>query len=226
MKKRKPDWEAICRDYSTTNMSLQEIASKHGDVVTRQAIGKRAKVEGWKRDLTGAVKRATNQLVIERVVERAVARGAELLTDSVAVAAAVNVQVIESHRAILGRMKNTVAELAQEMAESQMAAERAAVAVDRLIKLQDHESPEGQQLKADAKMVLQDIGRLGRLDKRIDMLESLSRTLRNLVPLERLVWGIDEKTPPEDESWEGLLAKAKMQERKAAAQDAPALVKG
>ncbi len=69
--RRKADWEAIERDYRTGRFTDQELVDKHGNVVTRQALSKRAKVKGWQKDLSTAVRQATKaKLIQDQVAKR------------------------------------------------------------------------------------------------------------------------------------------------------------
>lgn len=63
---KRPDWEAIESAYRAGVMSIREIASQYE--ITHQAISKRAKKEGWERDLKAKVKaRAENLVAKERL---------------------------------------------------------------------------------------------------------------------------------------------------------------
>ncbi|MFQ6251347.1 hypothetical protein [Yersinia enterocolitica] len=62
----KPDWEAIESAYRAGLMSIREIASQHG--ITHGAINKRAKRDGWERDLKAKIKAKADALVSKREV--------------------------------------------------------------------------------------------------------------------------------------------------------------
>ena len=49
----KPDWEAIESAYRAGVLSVRELAGKYG--ISHQAISKRAKKDGWERDLKAKV---------------------------------------------------------------------------------------------------------------------------------------------------------------------------
>ena len=66
----KPDWEAIESAYRAGLMSIREIASLHG--ITHGAINKRAKRDGWERDLKAKIKAKADSLVSKREVSRLV----------------------------------------------------------------------------------------------------------------------------------------------------------
>lgn len=57
------DWEAVERDYRTGRYSLSELSAMHGPA--RSSIDKRAKKEGWEKDLSGAVRQRTREKVVK-----------------------------------------------------------------------------------------------------------------------------------------------------------------
>lgn len=67
MPKRRPiDWEAIEGSYRAGSPSVVAIAEEHG--ITEGAIRKRAKKEGWSRDLSGRVQAATKEKLVRESV--------------------------------------------------------------------------------------------------------------------------------------------------------------
>lgn len=100
-KRKTTDWQAVERDYRATNLSLRELGLKHN--CKAPAIANRAKRYGWERDLTEAVKQATNaRLIANAAVEKAVAHTAngeaDATTNAVLAAAEVNVRIVTGHR--------------------------------------------------------------------------------------------------------------------------------
>lgn len=65
MTTKQPDWEAIERAYRAGSLSVRAIGDAHG--VNHATILKRAKKEGWARDLTEQVRAATKQKVTKAV---------------------------------------------------------------------------------------------------------------------------------------------------------------
>ena len=90
---RTTDWEAIEREHRAGQLSLREIARKYG--ITDTAIRKKAKAEGWSRDLTEKVREA----VRERLV-RGGSQGQRVRTDAEIVDehAEHGFQIVTSHR--------------------------------------------------------------------------------------------------------------------------------
>lgn len=75
---RNIDWESIERDYRAGLRTLREIADEHG--VSHQAINKRAKRDGWDRDLQVRIAAKAEALVAKREVAKEVAK-ARLATE-------------------------------------------------------------------------------------------------------------------------------------------------
>lgn len=94
--RRRIDWEAIERDYRTGKFSLRELEAKHGS--NYADISRRAKKEGWSKDLREAVKRATEAALIEEVQQHVQQAVQHTTTGVVLAAAEVNKQVILGHR--------------------------------------------------------------------------------------------------------------------------------
>lgn len=101
-KRRKVDWPAVERDYRTSQMTLRELGDKHG--CDHAAIARKAKKDGWQRDLTEAVKQATNTKLIEAAVNKAVNDSQQTTTDVVLAVAELNKTVILKHRGRLEQL--------------------------------------------------------------------------------------------------------------------------
>ena len=64
--KRNVDWDAIERDYRAGVLSLREIGASQS--VTEGAIRKRAKRDGWSRDLGARIQAKADDLVRKQLV--------------------------------------------------------------------------------------------------------------------------------------------------------------
>lgn len=82
------DWEAIEADYRTGRFSLQQLADKHGPSKTQ--VARKAREEGWEKDLTQAVQQRTREKLTRResdlpdtpeceIVERAASENADVV---------------------------------------------------------------------------------------------------------------------------------------------------
>lgn len=104
--KKRTDWEAVERDYRATNLTLRELADKHG--CKHSAIANQAKRKGWTRDLDGAVKAATTAALIEHAVTKNVTKCEQGVTTVVLAMAEVNKQVLLSHRDRLTELADVI----------------------------------------------------------------------------------------------------------------------
>lgn len=64
--KRPPDWERIELDYRAGIKTLRQIAEEHG--ITHVAVNKRAKRDGWSRDLSAKIAAKADELVTKSAV--------------------------------------------------------------------------------------------------------------------------------------------------------------
>lgn len=108
---RQFDWETIEKVYRTGRHSLKQLSAEYGPAPS--TIVKRAKKEGWEKDLTGAVQQRTREKLSRpdstppdmpeaEVVERA---------------ADENAQVIRGHREMLADWRRIAARFAQRLSE-------------------------------------------------------------------------------------------------------------
>jgi hypothetical protein len=85
------DWEAVEREYRAGQLSLREIGRRHE--ISEGLVRKRAKKDGWERDLAAKVREkikaemvradlreATSESTAEEAINAAAARGVEVLT--------------------------------------------------------------------------------------------------------------------------------------------------
>jgi hypothetical protein len=101
-KKARVDWDAIERDYRTDKFTLRELATKYG--VTHTTISRNAEKKGWTKDLTDAIRQATNAKLVQQSVQQQCTSAHQSATDTVLIAAEVNVHIIQSHRRGLQRI--------------------------------------------------------------------------------------------------------------------------
>jgi hypothetical protein len=110
------DWERIERDYRAGVLSVREIAATAG--ISHTAIQKRAKAEGWERDLKAKVQARADALVAKREVAKSVA-AATAVTERVIIEA--NAQVIaevrSNHRVDIARARRLCMTLLAELEE-------------------------------------------------------------------------------------------------------------
>jgi hypothetical protein len=112
--KKAPDWERIEADFRAGLLSVREIAAAQG--VSHVAIGKRAKRDGWERDLNAKIKARADALVTSRTVTKEVT-AERAVTDRAIVEA--NAEVIASvrlaHRKDIGAARSLAMTLLSEL---------------------------------------------------------------------------------------------------------------
>lgn len=185
------DYEAVERDYRTGSFTDQELATKYGK--SRQAITKMAKVKGWSKDLSAAVRQATRASLIageaKKKVAELVASGSKATVDAVVVAAETNRRVILEHRDDIRRARLLSNRLLEELELLTVAPTKITTLVD-VLQADEHltakETMEARQALSD----------LMKLPARILSAQRLSQVMGRLQPLERRAFGLDDEVPP------------------------------
>ncbi|HEJ7514688.1 TPA: hypothetical protein SMG93_005309 [Klebsiella oxytoca] len=176
----KPDWEAIESAYRAGLMSIREIASQHG--ITHTAINKRAKKEGWERDLKAKIKAKAESLVSKREVSKRVS-SERMVSERQLIEA--NAEVIANvrmeHRGDIKRARQITNALFDELG-----AECADVAaLENLGELMFNPDDKGQdKLNEIYHKVIS-------MPERVKSVKALSDALKNLIGLERQAYDID-----------------------------------
>lgn len=181
---KRPDWEAIESAYRAGVMSIREIASQYE--ITHQAISKRAKKEGWERDLKAKVKARAENLVAKREVATLVATEKAISERQLIEAnAEVIANVRMEHRGDIRRAReltnNLFDELSTECAD--------VPALRKLGELMFSPDDNGRdKLNEIYHSIIS-------LPERVKSAKALSETLKNLVGLERQAYGLDDVQP-------------------------------
>lgn len=181
---KRPDWEAIESAYRAGVMSIREIASQYE--ITHQAISKRAKKEGWERDLKAKVKARAENLVAKREVASLVATEKAISERQLIEAnAEVIANVRMEHRGDIRRARELTNNLFDELS-----AECADVpALRKLGELMFSPDDNGRdKLNEIYHSIIS-------LPERVKSAKALSETLKNLVGLERQAYGLDDTQP-------------------------------
>ena len=186
-----PDWEAIESAYRAGLMSIREIASQHG--ITHGAINKRAKRDGWERDLKAKIKAKADALVSKREVSRQVST--ETATNERILIEA-NAEVIANvrmeHRGDIRRARNIANSLFDEL-EAECADVPGLQQLGELMYQPDDKGYD--KLNEIYHKVISMPGR-------VKSMKDLSDTLKTLIGLERQAYDID--GPTGDESTKKL----------------------
>lgn len=181
---KRPDWEAIESAYRAGVMSLREIASQHD--ITHGAINKRAKKEGWERNLKEKINQKAEALVSKREVSTKVSTE-KAISERILIEA--NAEIIANvrmeHRGDIRRARELTNNLFDELS-----AECADVpALSKLGDLMFNPDDNGRdKLNEIYHSIIS-------LPERVKSAKALSETLKNLVGLERQAYGLDDVQP-------------------------------
>ena len=173
-----PDWERIEADYRAGLKSLREIASEHG--ISHVAINKRAKRDGWPRDLSAKIAAKADELVTRAEVTKSVTTAEGRAAEKAIVEA--NGELLATtvlrERADVGRARSLAMRLLDELSE--------------ITESKDEFSQLGEILSSGDADKLGDIyRRVIALPSRIDGVKKLSDAIKTLVELERKVLKLD-----------------------------------
>jgi len=167
------DWEAIEREYRAGQISVSEIGRQFG--VSHTAINKRAKKEGWTRDLSKKVRQEVSARLVSAEVSAANAR------EAVDAAAARGVEVVRQHRSVIGRGRDLTLRLLDEL-------DATTTHVGELEEMIEEETA-GDQSSQRRNAMLKAVS----LPSRATVIRDLSNAAKNWVALERQAFNLDEE---------------------------------
>lgn len=177
--KAAPDWERVELDYRAGLLSVREIAEARG--CSHTAINKRAKKEGWERDLKAKIRAKADALVSKREVSKEVStERAETERTVVEANALVIADIRMAHRRDIKRARSLCLALLEEM-EDQTTNRELYQELGDLLRAEDRN---GVDRRNDL------YNRVISSSGRISSTKQLSETLRILVALEREAYGI------------------------------------
>jgi hypothetical protein len=182
--KKVTDWERIESDYRAGLLSVREIAAAQG--ISHVAIAKRAKRDGWTRDLGAKIKAKAEALVTSRTVTSEVT-AERAVTDKAIIEA--NAEVIANvrlgHRKDIGRARTLAMSLLAEL-EAQTTDRELFAKVAELL---SGSGDEADQVSLPDKMM--DLYRaVTSLPGRTKTMKDLGDTLHKLITLEREAYNI------------------------------------
>lgn len=182
-KKPDTDWEAIEREYRAGQLSEAQIARQFD--ISRAAIQKRAKKNGWKRDLTEKVR--------TEVAARLVAEGLQGPRDAATIEQAAEraVKLVLSHRVDIGQTRCAVTRLINELHDTMSNLDEIE---DDIVA--DTEAPDGQaESKAEEQARFKRRQRMLAaiaLPSRATVVNTLASALKTLIPLERQAFNLQD----------------------------------
>lgn len=180
-----PDWERIELDYRAGAMSLREIAANHPGT-NHVAIARRAKAEGWTRDLSERIKAKAEDLVTRAAVTAYVTANRAVTEKQVVEANALDQASVRlAHRKDIQRKRAIVASLMDEL-EVQVGPENAALLADLGDMLRSPDESGQDKLNDLYRRIIS-------LPERVKTAKTLAETLRITVDMERQAFGMDAK---------------------------------
>ncbi|WP_060489637.1 hypothetical protein [Pseudomonas sp. NBRC 111121] len=185
MSTKQPDWEAIERAYRAGVLSVREIAAAHE--VSHTAINKRAKRDGWDRDLKAKIKAKADALVSKREVSTEVSsKQAETEREIIELNAEVIANIRMTHRGDISRSRRLTNKLLDEL---ESLTDEQGTIKELIAQLKDGEHDDGEAM-AD---VLALAKKMSALPARTKTMKELADTLKTLVALERQAYDLDVK---------------------------------
>ncbi|EKS6750048.1 hypothetical protein QCG01_004781 [Enterobacter kobei] len=178
----KPDWEAIESAYRAGVLSVRELAGKYG--ISHQAISKRAKKDGWERDLKAKVQAKADALVAKREVARQVATESTISERQLIEATAEVIATVRmEHRGDIRRARELTNTLFDELAGEC----GDVAALEQLGELMRREDDKGMDKLNDL------YHKIISLPSRVKSMKDLSDSLKTLIGLEREAYSIENK---------------------------------
>lgn len=173
------DWELIERDYRAGLLSVREIAASQG--ITHGAINKRAKRDGWERDLKAKIQAKADALVSKREVSKLVSADRAATEKGIVDANAQRIADVRmDHRTDIRRSRDLAMSLLQEL-EVQTGEISLFEELGELLRSEDDK---GVDKRNDIYMKVISSA------QRIDSMKKLAETLKTLIGLEREAYGI------------------------------------
>lgn len=198
MTERKPiDWQAIEREYRVGQLSLRALAEKHG--TTASTISRRAAKFGWVQDASQEVRERTRAALLVTAEEgegacNTVASARNTPTrEDIDVAVQTNLVVMGRHRKDIAHGHRIVGLLFQQLEEAAQSRAELEGAIDAECADDETGQRKGRMLKAIS------------LPVHAGVIRDLSTALKNLIPLERQAYNLDEVSS--EESIEDRLAR-------------------
>lgn len=177
--KVRTDWEAVERDYRAGNLTLREMATKHG--CTNGRICQVAKEKEWTRgDLQSVIKKATQAALIEEHIGAEVSKAKQGLSNTVIAEVELNTQVIQRHRTRVSKAVDVAMRMLEELDSTTLKADE----------LQELFEKVTEDIKGPALAAAQQRFRdLMRLHSRIGSAQKLMAALKDAQVLEAQAYG-------------------------------------
>lgn len=189
------DWEGVEIQFRAGIRTLKDIAKEYG--ISDAGILKRAKRDGWVRDLQAKIRAKAEAKVSEDAVSAELAPQKKLTENNVVEAnATLLAQIRRDQRKDITRSRKLVMSLLTEL-EAQTDSQGLLQQLAELM----HDVPNEPTAKqiADQGKRQEAFAKVISLSGRVTTMKSLADSLKTLVALEREAFGIDDRVKPPDE---------------------------
>lgn len=187
MEKPEVDWERIESEFRAGIRSLREIAADHPGT-NHVAIARKAKKNGWTRDLSEKIRKEAEARVTRQAVTDDVTVDRPSDREVIAANAQAIVNVKLSHRKSIARQRTLVENLTAEL-EAQTADTELFAQLGELMRSEDSKGVD--RLNDLYKKIIA-------FPQRIDSMKKLAETLKHLIYLEREAFDITPAPTPTD----------------------------
>lgn len=185
---KKVNWKKVEEQYRAGLLSLEEMAREHG--IVSGTIRYRAKLKGWKRDLTQEMRQRTRTLMVENLAKISDGQGLSDHVESVnddriiEQAAKTQIEVVRGHQQTLGRGHQLTFRMLDELETTTAHAGE----------LQNLITSTVAPIRQEA------LRRAVSLSSRADILQKLATAARSWIALERQAFNIaDDRGKDEDQ---------------------------
>jgi hypothetical protein len=194
------DWEAIERDFREAKFSLRELSDIYGP--SHETINRRAKAEGWTKDLTKPIAHATQQLVLQAQVDEKRRREGVALklvengigtsdAEQIAAAAGNNANVILQHQQDVGQTRQLVQTMVSELSFATHHPDVLARLVDMASDPDELDEDGKPGMSLDRRVLRSHLSAHLDLENRIKSVKNLAQAINTMQIAERRAHGMD-----------------------------------
>jgi len=180
MANKNPDWDRIEIEYRANKLSIREIARIHE--VGEATIRKRAKKNGWQRDLAKKVQARTEEKLVRNAAHELSVKDEEVVEEI----AGRNATVVETHRIDIRAGRDITSMLMTELHDNTKHIE----SLEGLIAQASEDEEWSDKRRAT-------VNRAVSLPQRAAVMRDLATSMKTLQGLERTAFGIDGKETDE-----------------------------
>ncbi len=179
--KQKISWHEVEREYRIGKKTNVRIADEYG--ISEGTIRKRAKKEGWTRDLKNQIKERADQIVQQKAIERLVVKEQDADNLTIEENAQLTANVRLSHRQDIARARTLTMNLLGDL-EAQVGIDNRARLEDLFIAALKAGAVDASQLEA--------YERVTSLAGHMRIAKDLADTMTKWITLERQAYGLDD----------------------------------